>query len=39
MASSPATIKPEENGLRNWTMVLLVLSCRPQRLMFEVYDF
>jgi hypothetical protein len=33
------TIEPEENGLRNWTMVLPTLSYRPQRLMPEAYDF
>jgi len=32
-------IQPEENGLRNCTMVLPILSYRPQRLMPEAYDF
>jgi hypothetical protein len=31
------TIEPEENGLRNWTMVLPVLSYRLQRVMSRLF--
>ena len=39
MGFPPATIEPEENGSRNWTMVLPILSYRPQRFMPEAYGF
>ena len=39
MGFSSATIEPEENGSRNWTMVLPILSYRPHRLMPEAYGF
>jgi hypothetical protein len=39
MGFSSATIEPEENESRNWTMVLPILSYRAQRLMPEAYGF
>jgi len=39
MGFSSATIEPEENGSRNWTMVLPTLSYRLKRLMLEAYGF
>ena len=38
MGFSSATIEPEENGSRNWTMVLPILSYRLP-LMPEAYGF
>jgi len=39
MGFSSATIEPEENGSRNWTIVSPILSYRPHRLMPEAYGF
>jgi len=39
MGFSFATIEPEENASRNWTMVSPILSYRLQRLTLEAYGF
>ena len=39
MEFSSVTIQPEQNGLRNWTMVLATLSYRLPWIMPESYGF